>query len=127
MEKALFYVFLALIVGTISIYVVSSLLAMHFVGGLSDGETFVGKNYRVVLTGLVAMAVATLVLIGYAFVKTGSLWHPLLVVNGVSLVMNAACLHTMHYKFEYKISAWLSMATVFLDANLRFVVLYFLM
>ncbi|MHB8171007.1 MAG: hypothetical protein ACYDG6_05635 [Thermincolia bacterium] len=127
MEKILFYIFLAVTVGTISIYVISSLLAMRFMGGLSDGETFVEKNYRVVLSGLAAMVVATLVLIGYALVKTGTPWHPLLVVNGVSIVMNAAGLHTMYHKSDHKVSAWLSMATVFVDANLRFVVLYFLM
>jgi len=125
MEKNLLYLQAGITIAAIGIYLYSSILGARFIGGLMDGEVFVKSNYRAVLTGLIAMFLAAAALVAYAYIKTKSPWHPLLLVDGISIVLNATCLHTMYHKFDRKISAWIAMATVFIDANLRFIVLYF--
>lgn len=114
------------LVVAIIMYLIAAFYGVKFLAGFMAGEDLRQKSFSTVLFGLVLMVAATGIGLAIDAMEQRSLWEPVLAVNILDVLLNAAVLHTIYRKWSYRWTAGLSVATLFVDANLRFLLLYFL-
>ncbi len=125
MYEILFYGYVGFTWLAILLYIFAAFYGFRYLTGLSDGSELGTKNYGLVLIGGILMLIATGINISFNQVRSGNWWDPILIVNVVDITLNAASLHTMHWRWNRKWTAWLAVATILIDANLRFIILFF--
>lgn len=124
-EEILFYAYVGLTWLAILLYIFSAYYGFKYLTGLGDGTELGAKNFGIVLISGILMLIATGINITFNQVRSGHWWDPILIVNAVDVLVNAASLHTMQWRWDRKWTAWLAIATVLIDANLRFIILFF--
>ena len=125
MNEILFYAYVGFTWLAIMLYVFSAYYGFKYLTGLSDGTELSVKNYSLVLIGIFLMLISTGINIIFNQVRSGLWWDPILIVNVADMLLNALSLHTMHWRWDRKWTAWLAIATILIDANLRFIILFF--
>lgn len=110
----------------IIMYLIAAFYGVKFFVGFMAGEELRQKVFSTVLFGLVLMVAATGTGLAISAIEQQPLWEPSLVINILDVLLNAAVLHTIYRKWSYRWTAGLAIASLFIDANLRFVMILFL-
>ncbi|HEX3032232.1 MAG TPA: hypothetical protein VHS59_08325 [Bacillota bacterium] len=112
-------------IAAILVFLTAAFFAVKYLVGFSSGEQLKAKNHPLVLIGGGLMVIASGIAIASRLTQSGQWWDPILLVNLAVIIMAAAVLHTYYHRWDYKWAAWLSVLIIFLDANLRFLVMFF--
>lgn len=125
MNLFLFYSSISTTWLAILFYIFAAYFSFKFLVGFGKKGELDSKVWSLVITGSLLMVFGTLLTVAFNLSSLGTWWDPILVVNGIDLLLNAACLHTLYWKWPRVWSAWIAVATVLLDSGLRFIVLMF--
>lgn len=125
LERILFYGNVGLNWLAILFYIFAAWFGFKYLSGLSEGSELGSKSFGLVMAGGLLMLAASVVNIAFNLSRNQHWWDPILIVNAVDIFLNAACLHTIHWRMSRRWTAWLSVATILVDANLRFIILFF--
>ncbi len=125
MDQLLFYTSVGFILLAILCYLFAAVVSFKYLTGLGSTTELDSISFGLVLIGAVLMLIASAINIKFNLDSTGNWWDPILIVNSVDILLNLAVLHTIYRNWDRKITAWLTIATLVADANLRFIILYF--
>jgi hypothetical protein len=124
-DAILFYTYLGFTWLAILVYLFAAFYGFRYLTGLGKSTEISSKSLGLVLAGGLLMLIATGVNVAFNVVRSGNWWDAILIVNAADLLINAAFLHTLYWRWNLKWPAWLTIVTILVDANLRFIILFF--